>query len=163
MHRPQSSCRARALGEEGASLRRSTRRVRLVGLPSGGTLQSRTARRKSIRAFALTRLVARATTSPRRDLATCAETTRFLFSAVPSFVTKPSLVRRSGCHPTRSPLEQDAAELVLLAGLQDGEHLVAGLELRRADCDLGLAVPHHGDQPRALGERQPLHLLPGRG
>ena len=58
---------------------------------------------------------------------------------------------------------EHAAELVLLARLEDREHLVAGLEHGRADGDLRLAVPHHGDQARALGERELLDRLAGDG
>ena len=57
-------------------------------------------------------------------------------------------------------LSRTRAELVLLAGLEDREHLVAGLELGRADRDLGLAVAHDGDQARALGQRRLSTRLP---
>src|SRR5436190_14733246 len=42
----------------------------------------------------------------------------------------------------RLALEQDPAQLVFLARLQDREHLVAGAELSRADGDLRVAVAH---------------------
>src|SRR4051794_22025100 len=60
------------------------------------------------------------------------------------------------------PAQQNAAELVFLAGLEDRENLVAGLERRRADGDLRAALAHDGDQPRALGELQPFDTLAGR-
>src|SRR5947208_16654737 len=55
-------------------------------------------------------------------------------------------------------LKEDLAKLVFHARLQDGKHLVARLELGRADRDLRLPVAHDRDQPRAL--RQP-ELLDG--
>src|SRR5207244_9228871 len=58
-------------------------------------------------------------------------------------------------------LEQDLAQLVLLARLEDREHLVSRLQLGRADGDLGLAVAHDGDQPRPLGQRELLDALAG--
>ena len=60
-----------------------------------------------------------------------------------------------------SLLEQDLAQLVFLAGLQDREHLVTRLELRRADGDLRLPVAHDGDQTRALRQPQLLDGLAG--
>src|SRR5213076_2108741 len=60
-----------------------------------------------------------------------------------------------------SGLEEHPAELVLLARLEDREHLVAGLKLRRADRDLRPAVAGDGDQPRAMGELQLLDPLAG--
>ena len=56
----------------------------------------------------------------------------------------------------RLPLQQNAAELVFLARLEDRQHLVARLERRRADGDLGLAVAHDGDEARALGQAEAL-------
>src|SRR5438876_10460845 len=52
-------------------------------------------------------------------------------------------------------LEQDLAQLVLLAGLENGEHLVSRLELRRRNRDLRAAVAHHRDQTRALRQIEP--------
>src|SRR5712691_1030608 len=56
-------------------------------------------------------------------------------------------------------LKQDLTELVFLARLEDGQHLVPRLELGRADCDLCLAIPHDGDQARALRQPQLLNRL----
>src|SRR5581483_1589848 len=69
-------------------------------------------------------------------------------------------LRRSS-RPERYPsaLEQYPPELVFLARLEDREHLVAGLEGGGADGDLGAAVAHHGDEPRALGQPQRLDAL----
>src|SRR5690242_8089468 len=58
--------------------------------------------------------------------------------------------------------QEHASELVLLAGLEDGEHLVARLELRRSDGDLGVAVAHDGDEPRTVGQLQRLDALARR-
>src|SRR5918912_583199 len=60
-------------------------------------------------------------------------------------------------------LEEDALELVLLAGLEDREHLVARLQLGRPDGDLCSAVPHDGDQARPFRKRELLDLLAGAG
>ena len=54
---------------------------------------------------------------------------------------------------------QDLAHLVLAAGLQDREHLVAGGEHRRADGDLGRAAAHHRDQARARRQAEAVDLL----
>src|SRR5262249_32300027 len=58
-------------------------------------------------------------------------------------------------------LKKNLAELVLLARLEDREHLVTRLELGRADGDLRLAVSHHRDQPRTLRKAQLLDGLAG--
>src|SRR5205814_999348 len=54
-------------------------------------------------------------------------------------------------------LKQNATELVFLAGLQDGEHLIARLELGLADRDLRFAVARDRDEPRALRQAQLLN------
>src|SRR5262249_6823152 len=58
-------------------------------------------------------------------------------------------------------LKKDVAELVFLARLQNRQHLVTGLELRRADRDLRPAVAHDRDEPRALRQTELLDRLPG--
>src|SRR5438045_1695720 len=58
-------------------------------------------------------------------------------------------------------LKKHLAQLVLLARLEDGEHLVAGLQLGRSDGDLRLPVAHDRDQPRPLRQAQLLDRLPG--
>src|SRR5205823_14325336 len=60
-------------------------------------------------------------------------------------------------------LKEDLAELVFLAGLQDREHLVAGLQLGRPDRDLRFSVTHDGDQPRAFRQPQFLDRLARAG
>src|SRR5581483_7530451 len=69
--------------------------------------------------------------------------------------------RASGFDP--SALEQDPPQLVGLAGLEDGEHLVAHLERRVAVRDLRLAVPDDGDQLRPGRERDAVHRLADAG
>src|SRR5690349_9605250 len=59
-------------------------------------------------------------------------------------------------------LQEDAAQLVLLARLQDREHLVSRLQLGRPDRDLRLAVARDRDQPRPFGELQLLDGLARR-
>ena len=54
-------------------------------------------------------------------------------------------------------------ELVFLARLQDGEHLVARAQYGRADRELGVAVAHHRDQPHALRQGQTGDPLAGNG
>src|SRR5262249_46788257 len=60
-----------------------------------------------------------------------------------------------------SALQEHAAELVFLAGLENRQHLVARLELGRADGDLRLPVAHHRDEPRSLGKLEALDTLAG--
>src|SRR6185437_17134617 len=58
------------------------------------------------------------------------------------------------------PPQEHAFELVLLAGLENGEDLITRFELRRTDGDLGAAGAHDGDQPCAVGQLERLDALP---
>src|SRR5205085_7685292 len=53
-----------------------------------------------------------------------------------------------------SVVEEDAPQLVLLAGREDREHLVAGLDLGLLVRDLGFPVADDGDEARGLGVPQ---------
>src|SRR6476646_3164947 len=64
------------------------------------------------------------------------------------------LTGRAAVSPVlRALLEQDALELVGLAGLEDGKHLIARLQGRVPVGDLRLAVANDGDQLRAGRKR----------
>src|SRR5262249_28323630 len=87
---------------------------------------------------------------------------------IPASPTPRPAAARSGGAPRvsrawlrRLLLVPHLAQLVLLARLEHRKHLVARLELGRADRDLGLAVAHDGDQPRAFREAQLLDGLAG--
>ena len=58
-------------------------------------------------------------------------------------------------------LQEEPAELVLLAGLEHGENLVSRPDHRRVLGELRAAVPHHRDQTRAFREPQAADPLPG--
>src|SRR3989442_1565024 len=58
-------------------------------------------------------------------------------------------------------LEEDTSQLVLLARLEDREHLVAGFETGRPARDLRLPVPHYRDELGALRQAEALDLLAG--
>src|SRR3954468_4772878 len=60
-------------------------------------------------------------------------------------------------------LQQDPVELVLLVGLEDREHPVAGVERRGANGDLRRIPVHDGDQAGAVREVQLVDPLADRG
>src|SRR6266496_2256469 len=82
-------------------------------------------------------------------------------AAAANSLTHPTEARTPRTAKGLAPLapEQHPAELVLLAGLEDGQHLISHLERRRPDGDLRLFVAHDRDQPGALRQLEILDAL----
>src|SRR5438046_2845109 len=96
------------------------------------------------------------TTSEPTASSTSRPLTRWVTAVATTSATASCQARR-----LRLFLDQDSAQLVFLARLEDREHRVPGLELKIPLGDLGLPVAHDRDQARARRQGHLLDRLPG--